>query len=196
MKRIILIVAILAMFGWAVYDFVIEDETTNEESSNSSESEDYMVSGEADGGNPEELETGLEIGSQAPNFELETLDGSVVRLSDFRGQRVMINFWATWCPPCRAEMPDMQKFHENTDIKILAVNLTESENSISDVSDFTEEFGLSFPILLDREDQVATAYEIIPIPSTYMVDSEGIIQHKAFGAMNYDMMVQEYEKMD
>ncbi|WP_017185797.1 peroxiredoxin family protein [Alkalibacillus haloalkaliphilus] len=191
MKRLIILAIIVLMFGWTVYDLVIKEEETNEQGTDG-----FMVSGEPDGGDPEDLEVGLDIGSTAPDFELETLEGDTVKLSDFRGQRVMINFWATWCPPCRAEMPDMQRFYENTDIKILAIDLIETESSKDDVREFADNFELTFPILFDEGEEVSTLYHVLPVPTTYMVDSNGIIQYKAFGAMNYDMMIQEYEKMD
>src|SRR5690606_11753858 len=97
-----------------------------------------------------------------------------------------INFWATWCPPCRAEMPDMEKFYKDKEIEILAVNLTDSEAKIKDVENFTKELEITFPILMDANKDVATLYEIKPIPTTFMVDSNGVITYKTFGAMNYD----------
>src|SRR5690625_5188421 len=106
MKKWIIILVIVGLVGWAVYDFAANQEAEEEE--------DPVV--------------GLEKGNLAPDFELETIEGETVKLSDYRGEKVMLNFWATWCPPCRAEMPDMQKFHENHDEGvILAVNLTETE---------------------------------------------------------------------
>src|SRR5690625_4623501 len=197
------------MIGWAVYEFLApkENDSTMENSSNSIS----MSANNADDNlkdepviNDDEVEEeapfteaviGLEIGNIAPDFTLSTLTGEEVSLSDFRGQRVMINFWATWCPPCRAEMPDMEKFHLNEDIVILAINLTETEPSIQQVQDFVDEFNLTFPILLDETITVATAYEIRPIPTSLLVDSNGIIQNKAFGALTYDLMVAEFEKM-
>lgn len=98
--------------------------------------------------------------------------------------------------PCRAEMPEMEKLHQEKDIVILAINLTDTEINIGDVEDFTHEYNLTFPILLDQNIDVATLYAIQPIPTTYLIDSAGIIQYKAFGAMNYDKMVQEYEEME
>lgn len=107
----------------------------------------------------------------------------------------MINFWATWCPPCRAEMPDMEKFYQDKDIVVLAVNLTDTENSLEDVKEFSDEYGLTFPILLDTDLETASLYSIQPLPTSYMVDSNGIIRNMAFGALNYDLMVQEFERM-
>ncbi|TFB23115.1 redoxin domain-containing protein [Filobacillus milosensis] len=196
MKKIILLVVIVAMFGWAIYDLIQPGEEKNEETKQDQE-DGFMISSEP---NDEEVQSnsdvGLEIGSEAPDFELETLDGETVKLSDYRGKRVMINFWATWCPPCRAEMPDMQKFYEEKDVVILAVNLFETESSIQDVHDFKEDFELSFQIPIDKKGDVSTEYQILPIPTSYFVDSNGIIQHKSMGAMNYEMMVKEFEKME
>ncbi len=179
MKKYVLIVLIVGMFGWAVYDFAYQEGNASK-------------NGEA----PEEqAEVGLQKGNLAPDFELTTLGGETVKLSDYRGQKIMLNFWATWCPPCRAEMPDMQKFYENEDVQILAVNLTKSEKSRGDVKPFKKDFGLTFPILMDEKLNVANQYEIQPIPTSYMIDSEGKIQHIALGAMNYDMMVEQFKKM-
>ncbi|MFZ3579779.1 TlpA disulfide reductase family protein [Virgibacillus sp. DJP39] len=126
---------------------------------------------------------------------MQTLNGEKARLSNYRGQRVMVNFWATWCPPCRAEMPDMEKFHQDKEVVILAVNLTQTESGIMGVKDFVKEFNLTFPILLDEEIKVATNYQIRPIPSSFMIDSNGVIQFKSFGPLTSDMMVEEFEKM-
>lgn len=167
------------MLAWAIFDFVGSKDKQNIQAENT-----------------EDVEIGLDIGNRAPDFQLETLAGEKVNLSDYRGHRVMLNFWASWCPPCRAEMPDMQRFHEDEDIVILAVNLTDTETSFRDVGEFVETNDLTFPILLDTELTVADLYAIQPIPTTFMIDSNGIINFKVFGPMNYDWMVQEYEKMN
>mgnify|MGYP001163261967 CR=1 FL=1 len=193
MKKGIVFVIVILMLGWAVFDFIDWDKDAEnvDEVQKVEEDKEEDISEK-----PEEIKVGLDIGNKAPDFELQTLSGDEVKLSDFQGKRVMINFWATWCPPCRAEMPDMEKFYQDKDIEVLAVNLTESENSLKDVEEFSNEFGLTFPILLDTELVAATLYAIKPIPTTYMVDSNGIIQYRAFGPLNYDLMVQEFEKME
>ena len=193
MKKYILIVLVVGLVGYAIYDYINHQDTTDEIVS----SEETVTSqDENSGGGVEESdEVGVEKGKMAPDFELETLDGEKKKLSDLRGERVMVNFWATWCPPCRAEIPDLQKFHENEDITILAVNLTETEQDMDKVEEFVDDFGMTFPILLDTETEVADTYKIQPIPSSFMVDSTGRIQFVALGAMHYDMMVAEFNKM-
>lgn len=237
MKKTIIIVVIVGMLGWAVYDFIANpnetaspgaddkvqqeksdvqddqgefDSTSNQEIIDSpSDQEDLDSPGDqeeldspSDGEDKSDEATpeptvGLNIGNTAPDFELETLSGKRVKLSDYRGQRVMVNFWATWCPPCRAEMPDIQKFHQaNDDIVILAINLTQTEPGLQQIQDFVDEFGLTFPVLLDVDIQVATAYQIRPIPSSFLIDSNGIIQFSAYGPLTYEMMVEKFEKMN
>ncbi|HIS27898.1 MAG TPA: redoxin domain-containing protein [Candidatus Avamphibacillus intestinigallinarum] len=193
MKKYILIVLVVGLVGYAIYDYINHQDTTDEIVS----SEETVTSqDENSGGGVEESdEVGVEKGKMAPDFELETLDGEKKKLSDLRGERVMVNFWATWCPPCRAEIPDLQKFHENEDITILAVNLTETEQDMDKVEEFVDDFGMTFPILLDTETEVADTYKIQPIPSSFMVDSTGRIQFVALGAMHYDMMIAEFNKM-
>ncbi|WP_227995007.1 redoxin domain-containing protein [Oceanobacillus sp. CFH 90083] len=144
----------------------------------------------------EDVQEGLEIGDRAPDFMLETLDGNAVQLSDFQGERVMINFWATWCPPCRQEMPDMERFYQEHDPVILSVNLTDGELNIKQVERFIQELELTFPVLLDKEGEVSNLYRIQPIPMTYMVDADGIIQFKSFGALSYEQMVKQFEQME
>ena len=132
------------------------------------------------------LSTGLSVGLKAPDFELENLAGEKVKLSDFLGKKVMLNFWATWCPPCKAEIPDMQKLHleEGDDIVILAVNI-DTEN---DVAGFAKQMNVTFPILLDKENNVNKTYQIISIPTSYFINEKGLIQNKHIGAMDIKTM--------
>jgi peroxiredoxin len=132
---------------------------------------------------------GIEKGDIAPDFELLTPEGQKVKLSDFRGKKVILNFWATWCPPCRAEMPDIQNFYsQNSDKVVLAVNLTSTEKDFGNVAKFIKEYGITFPVVLDKESKTATMYQISAIPTSYIIDTNGVIQQKIVGPMNYEMM--------
>ncbi|TQR17614.1 redoxin domain-containing protein [Psychrobacillus soli] len=135
---------------------------------------------------------GIGHGDRAPNFTLTTLDGEEVTLSDYQGKKVVLNFWATWCPPCKAEMPHMQNYYEDMaeqeNVEILAVNLTSSDVGIEKVELFKEDYGLSFPIPLDEEGDVGKTYQAITIPTTYMIDTTGTIQNKIVGPMDEQML--------
>ncbi|NRD79602.1 TlpA family protein disulfide reductase [Bacillus sp. BRMEA1] len=123
----------------------------------------------------------LEIGAKAPDFELKTLTGETVKLSSLKGKKVMLNFWATWCPPCKAEMPEIEQFYKTAgnNTAILSVNIDPQ----LDVKGFVKENKITFPILLDTDDKVNGTYQIISIPTTYFIDSNGIIQNKIVGQM-------------
>jgi len=122
-------------------------------------------------------------GFLAPDFTLETLEGKSVTLSNLRGQAVLINFWATWCPPCRAEMPAFQETYtdyEKQGFVIVAVNATLQDNS-TDIATFIEEFGLSFPVVLDTEGTVNQLYQVRSLPTSFFVDKEGVISEVVIG---------------
>ncbi|MFQ6066974.1 MAG: TlpA disulfide reductase family protein [bacterium] len=123
--------------------------------------------------------------TKAKDFILENLEGYPVSLKDFQGKVVFLNFWATWCGPCRYEMPAMeklwQKFKEEGFV-ILAVDLREGKEK---VSSFMKENGYTFPALLDPRGKVASTYGIRAIPTTFLLDPEGKIVGKALGARNW-----------
>lgn len=188
MKKWIIIIAVIGGIIWAVSDFVMSNNDTKE---TTPKTEVENISPES------ETEVGLEQGNQAPDFELENVDGETVRLSELRGEKILLNFWATWCPPCRAEMPDMQKYHEeDNDGIILAVNLLETEQSFRQVDDFLQEYGITFQILIDENTEVASLYNAFALPTSYLIDAEGIIHTKAIGTINYDYLVEQFENMD
>ena len=123
-------------------------------------------------------------GSRAPDFELPDLNGQVVSLSDFRGKPVFINFWASWCGPCRDEIPYIQEIFEDKEwidrgLVILAINLGEDSST---VTEFMQAYGLSFTVLLDSKLHVAQEYNIRPIPTTFLIDEDGIIQDIKIGS--------------
>jgi peroxiredoxin len=125
----------------------------------------------------------LEVGDTAYNFYLSDLEGNIVDLESFRGRPVIINFWATWCPPCRVEMPALQtayETHQDDGLVILAVNSGESYHL---VSDFFTEFGLTFTPLLDLEGKITNLYRVFNFPSTYFVDGDGVITAVHRGAL-------------
>ena len=130
-------------------------------------------------------------GNPAPDFELTNLNGEIVKLSDYQDKKVILNFWATWCPPCKAEMPHMQNFYEQNKengIEILAVNLTNLDKGLSEIESFVDEYGLTFDIPLDEEGTIGMQYQAFSIPTSYIIDKNGIITKKIVGPMDEPMM--------
>ncbi|SEM54308.1 Peroxiredoxin [Mesobacillus persicus] len=130
-------------------------------------------------------------GKAAPDFELTTPDGETVKLSDYQGKKVILNFWATWCPPCKAEMPHMQDFYEKNkenDIEILAVNLTNMDKGQAAIEEFVTDYGLTFEIPLDEDGSIGMQYQAFSIPTSYMIDTNGVITKKIVGPMDGAMM--------
>jgi len=123
-----------------------------------------------------------EIGKAAPSFQLIDIAGNSVSLSDFQGEPVLLNFWATWCGPCRMEMPYIQEVYDErseSGLVMLAINIGES---LTTVEEFMRGYNLSFPVLLDMEGNVAERYNIRGIPITYFIDGDGIIRDIQIGA--------------
>lgn len=122
-------------------------------------------------------------GFQAPDFVLDTLTGDQIALSDLRGKSVILNFWASWCPPCRAEMPAFQQGSEefsDSPLIIIGVNAT-SQDSVKDAENFVEQHNLEFPILLDHNGSVGSAYQVRSLPATFFIDDQGIIKEIIVG---------------
>lgn len=127
------------------------------------------------------------VGALAPDFALQNLQGDTVRLSDQRGRVVLVNFWATWCGPCRVEMPDIQaSFDQHSpDLVVLAVDFDEPQET---VQAFVDELNLTFPVLLDPGAQVQSLYQVRGYPSTMFVDEQGVVQIVHIGIMTTDQL--------
>jgi peroxiredoxin len=147
----------------------------------------YRVSTDT-GGKPVE-------GNRAPNFTLTTLDGKQMSLHDLKGKAVMINFWGTWCPPCRAEMPAIQAaYMSNKDkgFEVVSVNIRENEVP---VANFVSQYGLSFPIWMDKDRYVVKLYKIGPIPSTFFIDPDGVIVKRIEGPLQISQLQYYIEQL-
>ena len=121
---------------------------------------------------------------EAADFALPGLDGDTHRLSDLRGKVVLINFWATWCPPCREEMPSMQRLYESLEgeaFEVLAVNVGEREPNVFSYARSELGTELTFPILLDPEAKVIERFPVRGLPTSFLVDRQGRLAYKAVG---------------
>lgn len=140
-------------------------------------------------------------GSQAPDFTATNMAGETVRLSDYRGKVVLVNVWATWCAPCREEMPSMQRLYEaleGTDFEILAVSIDAQAGQQDlfgrpggDLGAFAEEMGLTFPILHDPEARIERIYQTTGVPETFLIGRDGLIYKKVAGGTEWDAPVNQ-----
>jgi len=135
------------------------------------------------GSDPSSPIEAAQVGFLAPNFRLTSLDSQEIGLNDLKGKPIILNFWASWCPPCKAEMPAFQKAsqeYSDTELQIIAINAT-SQDSLSDVKQFVDQHGITFPIPLDQTGSVSRDYLVHSLPTTYFIDQNGIITEVIIG---------------
>jgi peroxiredoxin len=122
----------------------------------------------------------------APDFTLTSESGKTYHLADFRGQVVLINFWATWCPPCRREMPSMDRMWKKIKgkgVQVFAINVGENADTIFE---FLGSYPVNFPLLMDLDGSVIKRYPVTGLPTTYIVNPQGLVTHRAVGSREWD----------
>jgi peroxiredoxin len=137
---------------------------------------------------PDQLVTPAAGDIVAPDFDLKTVDGQTVKLSDYRGQVVLLNTWATWCPPCRAEMPQLEAYyreHQDQGFVVVAVN---SEESSETVAAFLQSQDFTFPVVLDPEGTVMSRYEVRALPTSFFIDRKGVVRGMWTGQLTPDQL--------
>ena len=163
MRRLVLMVVVLMLVGGSLY--------LGSASSSRPPSEPVKVAA---------------LGDPAPGFQLEDTAGNKVSLESLRGKVVLVNFWATWCPPCRAEMPSMEKLNEamaGEDFVMLAINV--EENGRTSVPEFLNKTPHAFPILYDDQGIVQELYGVYKFPESFVIRKDGIIDDKVIGAIDW-----------
>jgi thiol-disulfide isomerase/thioredoxin len=127
------------------------------------------------------------VNAPAPDFELQTLDGQSLKMSDLRGRAILINFWATWCEPCRQEMPLLQEYADRyrEKLAVLAVNNDEAPEL---VRSFVDELQLRLPVLLDPGAKVTQLYRVRGFPTSVFIDSRGVIRYQHIGIINNETL--------
>lgn len=198
-KSIIGVIVVLVLVAVALIGYINQQMASSKEVSEQSLIKGYEV-------DLKSAEFGIGKGQIAPDFTLQTIAGETLTLSDLKGKKVVLNFWATWCPPCKKEMPALQnyyeKFAEKENVEIVAVNLTHTERgfnmkeNIDMVALFVDSYDLTFPIPLMEEDSLSKTYQIITIPSTFMIDTEGRIQHQILGPLDEDSIDNFIDQLD
>ena len=176
MKKVFFYLAIIFIFGISVYTVTNYNKNATKETPNNTSTV------------PNSATSKILSKDKALDFKLKDINGKEVSLSDFKGKNVLINFWATWCPPCKAEMPDLEKLYEenkNSDLVILAVNLSEDKETIKS---FMDKNNYNFHVLMDSNGDVAIKYDIASIPTSFFINKEGAIVQKKVGEMNLEEM--------
>lgn len=200
MKKILIWIAIVVIIGAAaftVYNYnnnlakekaAAEKLAQEKKAEEEKKSEEEKKKAEEEKKAAEESKDKKETKVPAPDFKLKDLKGNEVSLNDYKGKKVFLNFWASWCPPCRAEMPDMEKLYQETkdsDLVILAVNLGEDRAT---ASKFVRDNKLNFSILLDDTRAISMRYNVAFIPTSFFIDKDGNISSRHEGILTLDQM--------
>ena len=122
------------------------------------------------------------VGSLAPDFTVKMLTGETVRLSELRGKPVLLNFWATWCPPCREEMPFLQAVYKDRSYQDVLIIAMDRDEDTATINEFMRQNGYTFPVALDPGLSVSDAYQVFAIPTTFLIGRDGVIRLKKIGA--------------
>lgn len=160
-RRFYIFLAILALVGWGIVTVLRQD-----------------------------LGSGPEVGSPAPGFTLPNLNGEEISLESFRGKAVLMNFWATWCGPCRHEMPSLEALYQKyKDRGFVVLGVSVDDEGWEPIRGFLKAVPVSFPIVLDKEQKVTETYETFRIPETYLINPKGEIAGKIVGPQDYSQEV-------
>jgi cytochrome c biogenesis protein CcmG/thiol:disulfide interchange protein DsbE len=130
----------------------------------------------------------LSVEYPAPELELTDLEGKAVSLADYLGQVVLVNNWATWCPPCKAEMPTLQAYYEDHAGKGFTIIAIDAGDPVSDVAKFVKDYGLSFPVWPDLTQKATVAFRNPGLPSSYLIDRQGAVRLAWTGAISRGML--------
>jgi len=199
MKKILFSLAIVLMVGGAIYTVNNYNKTTSPSNYDTKDTQSNKSNTNSSSNKPTAELVGINqdsIKMKATDFKLKDLNGNELSLSDLRGKKVFLNFWATWCPPCKAEMPEIEKLYQetkNSDLVILTVDIGEP---LSDVKTFIDQNNYNFKVLLDSNQKVAAQYGISAIPTSFFIDKEGNIISKHTGPMNTDQMKEYIKGLD
>ena len=186
MKRIIIAVIATILIGIAIFTVKKYNASMeNLDTSNATQNNDSTKS--------DQINTNV---TKAIDFKLKDLNGKELSLSDLKGKKVFLNFWATWCPPCKAEMPEIEKLYQETKDSDLVIVSIEIGEPLGTVKSFIDTNKYNFKVLLDPDQSVAAKYNIASIPTSYFIDEDGNIISKKMGAMDINEMKGYIKSLD
>lgn len=190
-KALIALIIAFSLTGFSIYTIY------NSDSSNSKSDSSISLVSDKNNNSDEPIEvTTNSIKTKAIDFKLKDLNGNELSLSDLKGKKVFLNFWATWCPPCKAEMPEIEKLYQETKDSDLVIVAVEIGEPLDTVKSFIDSNKYNFKVLLDPDQTVATKYNITSIPTSYFIDTDGNIASKHVGGMNIDQMKAYIKTLD
>lgn len=137
------------------------------------------------------------VQKQSIPFTLNMLDGKRLTLAHLKGKKVLLNFWTTWCPPCQEEMPQIQSYYETYskkhNMEVVAINITDQDSGVDVIKQFADYYHLTFPIVLDEKGEVSKKYEVLTIPTSFLLDEEGKMIKKIVGPVTEEMLVHYFQ---
>lgn len=137
----------------------------------------------------------LKVGEEAPNFEVIDLEGNKFRLSDYRGEGVVLNFWGTWCPPCKREFPAMERQYKNFEhqsVNLIAINIEQTD---LEVQTYVQNMGMTFPVAIDKTSSIKNAYSVGNLPATILINKDGIVEKVITGEMSEAQIIAHFESI-
>ena len=217
--RIVLQVLLAAVVLFVVFDFVRDyrneqdvreeasqpeisaveepEEQSDEETAEFNYSEELETETESNEDTPSPMTYGAEPGYTIYDFELQKVGSEeTVNISDYRGKKVFLNFWASWCPPCAVEAPHLQSFSEaQDDVVVLGVNVTISESNLDNVQGFIDDYGFTFPNVYGA-DEMFDLFYVESLPTSLFIDSKGVIQERVVGPVTEDVLNAHFSMID